>query len=562
MRKLTCLIIFLAIGIGVPKVILAEGIKFYIDPDYDISAREELTAELVKTTPKLYIYIEKSWWDSNGYLKQNEILQKLDSLSQEFENKIYPNLTSIFGSEWKPGIDGDERITFLFHQMKEGAGGYFRSADEYLKLQFPQSNEKEMLYLTVARIDDPILKSLLSHEFTHLITFNQKEKKHNVSEEVWLNEARAEYAPTILGYDSVFVGSNLERRVKDFLESSSDSLTEWLNKKSDYGVINIFAQYLVDHYGIGILSDSMRSGLVGIHSINEALKKNGFTEDFSQIFTDWTIAVLLNDCSLSQKYCYLSQNLKNLRLNPSLNLLPLSGKSSLSVADVTKNWSGNWQKFIGGNGVLKLNFESLAGLNFQVPYLVQDKDGKYSINFLSLDKNQKGELYIPDFGTQNRSLTIIPSLQTKISGFDGPEGTYPFTFVVSAVERTPAQEAELVKELLTKIDFLQKEIAKVQTQINAILGKKTISCQQLVNNLYFGMQSPEVSCLQEFLKSQGSEIYPEGLTTGYFGVLTQAAVIRFQEKYASEILTPLGLDKGTGLVGSATRAKINEILGK
>ena len=88
MRKLTCLIIFLAIGIGVPKVILAEGIKFYIDPEYDISAREELTAELVKTTPKLYIYIEKSWWDSNGYLKQNEILQKLDSLSQEFENKI------------------------------------------------------------------------------------------------------------------------------------------------------------------------------------------------------------------------------------------------------------------------------------------------------------------------------------------------------------------------------------------------------------------------------------------------------------------------------------------
>jgi len=562
MRKLTCLIIFLAIGIGVPKVILAEGIKFYIDPDYDISAREELTAELVKTTPKLYIYIEKSWWDSNGYLKQNEILQKLDSLSQEFENKIYPNLTSIFGSEWKPGIDGDERITLLFHQMKEGAGGYFRSADEYLKLQFPQSNEKEMLYLTVARIDDPILKSLLSHEFTHLITFNQKEKKHNISEEVWLNECRAEYAPTILGYDSVFVGSNLERRVKDFLESPSDSLTEWLNKKSDYGVINLFTQYLVDHYGIGILSDSMRSGLVGIHSINEALKKNGFTEDFSQIFTDWTIAVLLNDCSLSQKYCYLSQNLKNLRLNPSLNLLPLSGKSSLSVADVTKNWSGNWQKFIGGNGVLKLNFESLAGLNFQVPYLVQDKDGKYSINFLSLDKNQKGELYIPDFGTQNRSLTIIPSLQTKISGFDGPEGTYLFTFVVSAVERTPAQEAELVKELLTKIDFLQKEIAKVQTQINAILGKKTISCQQLVNNLYFGMQSPEVSCLQEFLKSQGSEIYPEGLTTGYFGFLTQAAVIRFQEKYASEILTPLGLDKGTGLVGSATRAKINEILGK
>jgi len=68
--------------------------------------------------------------------------------------------------------------------------------------------------------------------------------------------------------------------------------------------------------------------------------------------------------------------------------------------------------------------------------------------------------------------------------------------------------------------------------------------------------------LQEFLKSQGSEIYPEGLVTGNFLAFTQAAVIRFQEKYASEILTPLGLEKGSGFVGLKTRAKINEILGK
>jgi len=72
----------------------------------------------------------------------------------------------------------------------------------------------------------------------------------------------------------------------------------------------------------------------------------------------------------------------------------------------------------------------------------------------------------------------------------------------------------------------------------------------------------EVRCLQEFLKSQGAEIYPEGLVTGNFLSLTQAAVIRFQEKYKTEILTPLGLEKGTGFVGSLTCAKINELLGK
>ncbi len=89
-----------------------------------------------------------------------------------------------------------------------------------------------------------------------------------------------------------------------------------------------------------------------------------------------------------------------------------------------------------------------------------------------------------------------------------------------------------------------------------------ISCQKFESNLYYGMRSnSEVSCLQEFLKSQGTEIYPEGLMTGNFLSLTREAVIRFQEKYANEILEPLELKNGTGFVGPKTRAKINELLG-
>ena len=74
--------------------------------------------------------------------------------------------------------------------------------------------------------------------------------------------------------------------------------------------------------------------------------------------------------------------------------------------------------------------------------------------------------------------------------------------------------------------------------------------------------NPEVRCLQEFLKAQGPEIYPEGLVTGNFLNLTKAAVIRFQEKYADDILAPWGITEGTGLVGRTTRAKLNELLGR
>jgi len=42
--------------------------------------------------------------------------------------------------------------------------------------------------------------------------------------------------------------------------------------------------------------------------------------------------------------------------------------------------------------------------------------------------------------------------------------------------------------------------------------------------------------------------------------MTKSAVIKFQEKYASEILIPIGLSQGTGYVGSITRQKINQLL--
>ena len=534
----------------------ATDLNFYIDSNYDTSDRSQISATLIKTTPNLYFYVEKSWWDSQLQTKQSEILSNINSLSVEFQNKIYPTLTSIFGSEWKPGVDGDEKITILFHPMKEGAGGYFREADEYLKLQTSDSNEKEMLYLSISKIGDLNLKVLLAHEFTHLIIFNQKNRIFGVQEDAWLNEGRADYSSTILGYDDPYSGSNLQKRVQAFLEKPTDSLTEWQENKYDYGVVSLFTHYLVDHYSIDILIGSLKNKFVGINSINYILQKNGIKEDFSQVFTNWTIASVINDCTLNTKYCYLDKNLKNFKLNPAFNFLPLSGDSSLSVTNVTKKWSGNWQKIIGGSGDLKLVFSSLVGLDIKVPYVIFEKDNSYSVNFLKLDAKEQGEIIINSFGQDYNSLIIIPSLQTRTSGFDSAEPTYPYTFTVSVTGEVPQEDQILIQKLLDQIASLKKQIADIIAQKG---GNNNGSCA-IVSNLYIGISNnSEVSCLQSFLKAQGFDIYPEGLVTGNFGSLTRLAVIRFQEKYKSEILTPIGLSFGTGVVGPATRAKINQL---
>ncbi|MFH1401617.1 MAG: hypothetical protein ABIG40_01510 [Parcubacteria group bacterium] len=539
-------------------------VVFNIEPSYDYAGRQEVAAFLQQSGSNAYFYVESNYYKNLSSDDKAKFSEAINNLSQEFDNVIYPRLREFYGSEWKPGIDGDNKITVLLFNMKNDAAGYFNAADEYPKIQFPNSNEREMVYLNASQATSSLGKGYLAHEFVHLITFYQKDKINRVTEETWLNEARAEYAPTLLGYNDTYGGSILQKRVSVFLENPADSLTAWQNKKADYGVINLFALYLVDHYGKNILSDSLKSGLVGIPSVNDALKRSGFADDFSVIFTRWTMAVLVNDCSYGDNYCYFNQNLKNFRMAPNINFLPLSGESSLSVNNATYNWAGNWYKIIGGGkGTLTLDFSGDGSVSFKIPYFLCNKAEKCQINSIILDGSQKGKIVLTNFSSEYNSLTFMPSIQSKFSGFDGFEPTYVFSWKISVSENPQEQTDAQVLNLLAQIDVLRKQIADLQAQLASILGDQSqnLTCEKFEKDLYFSMtNSQDVRCLQAFLKSQGAAIYPEGLVTGNFFSLTQAAVIRFQEKYASEILIPLGLQRGTGFMGSATRQKINNLL--
>lgn len=79
------------------------------------------------------------------------------------------------------------------------------------------------------------------------------------------------------------------------------------------------------------------------------------------------------------------------------------------------------------------------------------------------------------------------------------------------------------------------------------------------SDLKYGSRGADVKNLQKCLANIGTEVYPEGKITGFFGADTKKAVIRFQEKYAAEILKPYGLKKGTGQVREGTRSKLNEV---
>jgi peptidoglycan hydrolase-like protein with peptidoglycan-binding domain len=113
-------------------------------------------------------------------------------------------------------------------------------------------------------------------------------------------------------------------------------------------------------------------------------------------------------------------------------------------------------------------------------------------------------------------------------------------------------------ELQAMIQQLLAQVAQLQAQLSSAQGNTAVQFR-FQNPLYLGLKNDDVRQLQMFLTSQGTAIYPETKITGYYGLLTRKAVIKFQLKY-NIISSEYG--PGAGLVGIKTRAKINEMIGK
>ncbi len=113
-----------------------------------------------------------------------------------------------------------------------------------------------------------------------------------------------------------------------------------------------------------------------------------------------------------------------------------------------------------------------------------------------------------------------------------------------------------VKEETTEDKDAQIEEEKI------IKEEKSNKIVIFTKNLQFGDTDEEVKLLQKFLNSQGFIISPTGAgsigkETNYFGLLTKQALVKYQEKYKENILTPAGFTRGTGYFGKMSRDHAN-----
>ena len=132
---------------------------------------------------------------------------------------------------------------------------------------------------------------------------------------------------------------------------------------------------------------------------------------------------------------------------------------------------------------------------------------------------------------QEKRQEAIQNAQTQISTLQN---------TVNELRKATAEQ------LQNKLQFLQSQLDELRPRRDILLP---LSVPEITftRSLGLGSQGDDVKSLQEFL-AKDIDVYPEGLLTGYFGKLTEAAVIKFQAKH--------GIDQ-VGVVGPKTRVALN-----
>jgi hypothetical protein len=126
-------------------------------------------------------------------------------------------------------------------------------------------------------------------------------------------------------------------------------------------------------------------------------------------------------------------------------------------------------------------------------------------------------------------------------------------------------KAITIAEVQAQIKSLMAQLAEMQAQEQVASEQTKSWCHSFTNNLRIGDTGKEVNLLQIALEKNGLFLRGEGITfneeSAEFSEGLAFAVTAFQEKYASEILSPNKLTNGNGYFGPATRRKLNALYG-
>jgi len=447
-------ILALVVPFFIPAISLADVLgdqkTFNVESQFDRFSRSSVAATLRTISDNAYFYVEDQYWNNLNSVEQRVFNADMKELANEFETVIYPKERQFWGSEPNPGIDNDPKITILFEELTRNYGGYFETVNLAPKTRAGESNEREMFVVSAQSLDTDVVKNFLAHEFQHLISYNQKELTRKTIEDVWLNELRSEYAVSLLGYNNIYSGSNLERRVQSFVSNPSDSLTEWPNVAIDYAMVTVFGEYLVDRFSSSMLNETLHYPSYGIPSLNQYLTSKGVS--FNDVFMDWMAAVYLNNQSVDPRFGYTRSDLVQIKVQSQSQVF-ISDSINYNSGASLKDWQPYWSEFqltgVSDSKSLKFDINSF-GQNFLASYVAYYHDGSVEVKRIPVASN-KATGYVPNSsGKKLNKVVLLLAKAQKIVDFGKDEPASTVSIQASMIDNSVVESQTLKDGVLIK----------------------------------------------------------------------------------------------------------------
>ena len=263
----------------------------FVFPDLGAVPEQRISATVVGVEEGAVTWVQDGLRASDGNLTAEQIA----AVVGQFSRQDYELVVEKFGVG--SDVDGDGKLSFFFTHLVDDVGGiagFYSSSSVIPREVGGTGNMMDMMFISpTVRLES--YRSLLVHEFQHLINFNQHVLVRRGEGEVsWLNEGLSHLSEDLVaGYaisgQNEIVGAFLEDPSAVGLEG------EAMLDAAKRGGAYLFVRGLVDRMGEGVLRRLVGTGLADRDNIEEATG-----EDFVELLAFWGAKLYASGLGLSE----------------------------------------------------------------------------------------------------------------------------------------------------------------------------------------------------------------------------------------------------------------------
>ena len=351
-----------------------------------------------------YVMVEDSQWNVNVNQAQvDHIVDRFDntSIGPHPDLGIYDINVQTFGIP-PDRLDNDDRIYIMYYDFDINADGFFWSFDEYPDGSQPwASNECEVVYINCSD-NDPAgdyLIAVVAHEFEHMIHW-----EHDINESPWVDEGLGELAMYLYGHPD---------NISSFNSNPDNNLTVWNGNWADYIKTYLWSLYFYERYGgSAAIYDVVHHPLNSTQGYDAVLDLWSYTENFDDVFADWTVANYLDDPSIGDgRWGYVGDDLPAFNHSATHSTYPTSVPTA-----VVNYWASDYVRFLSASSGLQIDFDGYDTSAFAVWALELDPSQPTRVTRLTLDPSQMGSVTLPDVGSLYERAVMAVSHNSSLSG--------------------------------------------------------------------------------------------------------------------------------------------------